>query len=363
MGIDISASPKEQLIANLRETIKSVENRIKENESIISQNQLEVDRLQQQNVSLSTQLKRVEDSFSTLPREDIRAVYEKALDFRSRLVTMRSQLEKLQVAQTYLVEYRDKLEEVLASLGGVEMARLGPGAGEVTGYQIPLSGQQVIRLVEAQELELKRLATALHDGPVQSLNNFILQAEICRHWFDRDPDNARNELNNLKSSASVVFNKTREYIFELRPMMLDDLGLVATIKRHVENYSQKYSDKKFQFQMTGPGDVRRFPAHVETMMFRSFQLLLNTALGALKARSVALKLDIDDSRLFGTVEDDGRSIDLETELDPGQSDSDLRSLIDLQERLEMLGGTLQVYPNAAGGNVIEIHLPYERGES
>jgi nitrate/nitrite-specific signal transduction histidine kinase len=60
----------------------------------------------------------------------------------------------------------------------------------------------------------------MHDGPAQSLTNFILQAEICQRLFDRNPDRAAEELNNLKTVASGTFQKIRDFIFDLRPMML-----------------------------------------------------------------------------------------------------------------------------------------------
>jgi two-component system sensor histidine kinase DegS len=79
----------------------------------------------------------------------------------------------------------------------------------------------------------------MHDGPAQSLTNFILQAEICQRLFDRNPERAAEELDNLKTAASVTFQKVRDFIFDLRPMMLDDLGVVPTVRRYVDSFKEK----------------------------------------------------------------------------------------------------------------------------
>ena len=75
----------------------------------------------------------------------------------------------------------------------------------------------IVGIINAQEEERKRLSRVMHDGPAQSLTNFILQAEICQRLFDRDPDRAAVELDNLKTNASRTFQKIRDFIFDLTP--------------------------------------------------------------------------------------------------------------------------------------------------
>ena len=79
----------------------------------------------------------------------------------------------------------------------------------------------------------------MHDGPAQALSNFILQTEIAMRLFDIDQEKARQELITLKNSATSAFQQVRDFVFELRPMMLDDLGLVPTLKRYVEAFKEQ----------------------------------------------------------------------------------------------------------------------------
>ncbi len=90
--MDMEQNPKERLTVEMRAKIQSVESRLKENESIINQNELEVKRLEQQNSHVIALINRVQDNFDSIPREDIRSAYEKALELRSRLASMRNQL-------------------------------------------------------------------------------------------------------------------------------------------------------------------------------------------------------------------------------------------------------------------------------
>jgi two-component system sensor histidine kinase DegS len=94
-------------------------------------------------------------------------------------------------------------------------------------------------LVNAQETERQRLSRQMHDGPAQALSNFILQTEIAMRLMDVDAGQAREELNSLKASAMGTFQKVRNFIFELRPMMLDDLGLAPTIRRYADAFKEQ----------------------------------------------------------------------------------------------------------------------------
>src|SRR5438105_10908037 len=115
----------------------------------------------------------------------------------------------------------------------------------------------------------------MHDGPAQSLTNFILQAEICQRLLDRNPDRANKELGNLKTAASTTFQKVRDFIFDLRPMMLDDLGLAPTVRRYVDAFAEK-SNIETRLSIIGE-ERRRMESHTEVMMFRSVQELLGYA--------------------------------------------------------------------------------------
>ncbi|MFP4321193.1 MAG: histidine kinase [Anaerolineales bacterium] len=357
-------SPKQQLVQEIKDRLESIQRRLDETETSIEQHELEVKRINQRNLNVSAQLQRVEDNFDSIPRSDIRVAYEDTLETQKRLVTFNIQLDGLRETYKHLEEQKRLLEFVLNMLGEVTLDQLGTGGDDLggNGKRSGLANEQIVRIVEAQEAERKRLANALHDGPAQSLTNFILQAEICQRLFDRDPDSASHELVNLKTAASISFQKIRDFIFELRPMMLDDLGLIATMRRHIENYNEKLDNVDIEFSLTGA--ERRLPNHVEVMMFRGLQVLISNSLDILNATDISVRMDIDMGRVKGTVEDNGRHFDVDVVLDRSQGDDPLQNLLDLRERIEMIGGTLSIYseekqPNEdIRANSVEIAMPF-----
>jgi len=87
-----------------------------------------------------------------------------------------------------------------------------------------------IRIIKAQEEERQRVAREIHDGPAQSMSNIVLKAEICERLVDSDPEKAKDELRTLKSVVRDTLRDVRKIIYDLRPMSLDDLGLIPTLQ-------------------------------------------------------------------------------------------------------------------------------------
>ena len=85
--------------------------------------------------------------------------------------------------------------------------------------------QVTVRVIEAQEDERLRVSRQIHDGPAQTMTNLVLRAEICERLLDMDPLRAKTELSGLKSAVNTTLQEPRRFIFDLRPMILDDLGL------------------------------------------------------------------------------------------------------------------------------------------
>jgi two-component system sensor histidine kinase DegS len=282
------------------------------------------------------------------------------MDAKSRLVGMQGQLEKLKSNQDELRHFEELLGRLLQLVQGVAPDQLpAPGSagrvGSPGGEGGKPSTPTIVRVVEAQESERQRLARQMHDGPAQSLTNFILQAEICQRLFNRDPARAEEELGNLKTAASSTFQKVRDFIFDLRPMMLDDLGLIPTIRRYVEAFQEKTN---IVTQLNILGDERRLAGHIEVMMFRCIQELMSNARDNLGAKTITIVMDVGPEWLKATVEHDGRGFDPEQVLSDESRDNPL-GLRTLKERLELVGGSLDMQSAPDDVSRFVILLPAE----
>jgi two-component system sensor histidine kinase DegS len=351
--MDGSSDPKQEIVGVITDEMKRIKDRLQEIKAQIDQTQQVVDREQHRNADIATELSMIQENFDTVPRQDIRSKYDEAMDARFRLATMRGQLEKFQDNRTTLEKQQTLLSNLLGRLQGVGAIA---AAEEPTESSAPKATMNIVRIVQAQEEERQRLARQMHDGPAQSLTNFILQTEICQRLFDRDPERAAEELNNLKSTASVTFQKVRDFIFDLRPMMLDDLGVVPTVRRYVDSFREK-NDVEVKLDILG--DERRLETHREVLIFRATQELMAQARDYATANSISIRLDMTSNTIKIQVVDNGRGFDAESifRSDEPTAEPRVQSLITLKEKFELVGGSFSAQSSETDGTTIRLELP------
>ena len=206
--------------------------------------------------------------------------------------------------------------------------------------------------LRAQEQERQRLVRQLHDGPAQSLTNLILQAEICERVFDSDAKRARSELSDLKTAVTATFQKVRDYMFDLRPMMLDDLGLIPTLRRYVDNFNEKSGVPAV---LTITGSERRFTPYKEVVIFRVVQELLANVRVHAHATRVQVLLDVGEDAVQTVVEDNGSGFNVAEVMNAPQQKG--LGLSMLRERIAMLGGDLKIESAVGRGTKVTLQLP------
>ncbi|MCC7130794.1 MAG: hypothetical protein B6D39_02670 [Anaerolineae bacterium UTCFX2] len=329
---------KEQIRTDLEQRKRD----LKEISLMLEQSQIEMNKLTQRNASITAHLQQVQSQFETMPREDIRMAYNSALDAQQRLFVMRGQVEKLQSDQNHLSEHITLMERIHDAMeGGLIGGPSGRGDGS--------AAKEVEMLIQAQEGERLRLSRQMHDGPAQALSNFILQTEIAMRLFDLDAVKAKAELENLKLAATSTFQKVRDYIFELRPMMLDDLGLVPTLKRYVDIVRD---ETRIDVRLLLTGKERRLEAYQEVMIFRAIQELLYNTTRHAQANSAKVQLDIGESAVKVVVDDDGRGYDTAI-IDQGGG----MGLKVIRDRVEMMGGKVEIDSVIGQGSRAIFELP------
>jgi two-component system sensor histidine kinase DegS len=255
---------------------------------------------------------------------------------------MRGQLEKLQGDQAHLERYKGMLERLKNAVK----------TGGVNGGKSDRGGiSSVEMLVNVQEAERQRLSRQMHDGPAQALSNFILQTEIAMRLFDVDAAQARDELGNLKIAAMSTFQKVRNFIFELRPMMLDDLGLAPTILRYADMFKEQAG---VEVSVTITGSERRMEPYVEVMIFRAMQELLSNAVHQNQANLVKIQLDMGNTLVKFSMDDNGKGFDT----DSLGKEANLGLKL-IKERTEMLGGAFEINSSPGKGARVTLSIPVQ----
>jgi two-component system, NarL family, sensor histidine kinase DegS len=292
---------------------------------MIEQSQGELAKLTQRNAAISSHLQQVQKQGAGV--EEMKMAYDSALDAQQRLFVMRGQLEKLQNDKAHLEKYMGILEKAISTTG---LSASSPVP--TTSSKSQMAGIEMI--VNAQEAERQRLSRQMHDGPAQALSNFILQTEIAMRLLDVDSAQAKNELGDLKTSAMSTFQKVRNFIFELRPMMLDDLGLIPTLRKYADAFKEQTG---LDVNVNVTGAERRLESYLEVMVFRAVQELLGNAARHSQATMVKVQVDLGNDVLRISVDDNGRGFDPET-----LKDSTNLGLKLIRERAEMLGGSFEI---------------------
>lgn len=333
----------DQFIERTKTEYDRTQNELREIDVLIKQSSAEVDRLTQRNTQITNHVRQLK--IDTAPREDIKDGYETWLNIQQRLFTMRGQLDKLQSDQRYLQRMLENQEQVL-SMSGFRTA----GSDSQAAESQKASG--VVKVIQTEEAARQNLVRRMHDGPASSLSNFILQVEICERLFDSDPQRARSELKVLKDAAAATFSKVKDFIFELRPMMLDDLGVIPTLR----SYTNSLQDKSgLDITLTVTGSEGRLESHIEVTIFRAVQQLVNLARSHGQATQIGIMMDLTLDRISVVVEDNGQGFELsELEVNTDQRLEDLKTL---QERLLMLNSELNLQSGIGQGTRADFSIP------
>jgi two-component system NarL family sensor kinase len=203
-------------------------------------------------------------------------------------------------------------------------------------------------VVDSQEAERARLSRDLHDGISQWLVSIKLQIEAGVIRLAGNPEQqqqARASFERTAEELNKVLGEVRRISHDLRPTLLDDLGLAAALEHLAEEFSQ-HSGTPVAF--ASRGKVERLPQVVGTVLFRIAQEALTNIERHAGAHRISLSLERRRHELALAIEDDGAGFDTEDVAVHPQRGIGLRNMM---ERLDAIGGTLQITSSAAGTTV------------
>jgi len=311
----------------------------------------------------------VNRDFSRYSQEELARAYQQADDLRVKLAVKREQ-------ESYLIKRRNDLEiRIKDSLKTLEKAdNLIGNVGIALQYlcsDLKDVGEQLdnlqqkqylgLRIIEAQEEERKRVAREIHDGPAQSISNAVIKAEICEKLMEKNIADARTELQNLKKVMRDSLQEIRKIIYNLRPMALDDLGLLPTLERYVISFKETTGiDVTFKYR--GIDDAIK-PA-ISLTVFRIVQEALNNILKHAKSKTACIILEKVDKKLVIIIYDNGVGFNQESIKAANSDLSGGFGLISMKERVALLEGEISIVSEEMKGTRINIHIPLiDEGEA
>jgi two-component system sensor histidine kinase UhpB len=209
------------------------------------------------------------------------------------------------------------------------------------------------RATSAQEEERRRIARNLHDDTSQSLSSLIINLERLEGELPQQAAHLKPALQQARRVATQTLDELRNIIFDLRPAMLDDLGLVPAVRWYART---KLGEMGIRVDFQIPDESLRLPAHLETELFRMAQEGLNNIARHAQAQRVIVRLTRAPDFVCLELEDDGRGFDVVQA--SGQALPSKRlGLLGIQERVSLVGGDLTITSSPGEGTLLRVCIP------
>lgn len=322
----------------------------------------ENDMLEVQVKQARARLAEVSQNFHVYSEEQVHQAYNAANTFQIRQSVVQSE-EKL------LRERRDDLERRMRGLlDTIEKAdQLVNQVNVVLNYltedlkdvgpalkNAKMKENFAIRVIEAQEEERKRISREVHDGPAQMLANVLLRTDlITRSYDEKGVERAIQELRDLKGMVRDTLHEVRRIIYDLRPMALDDLGIVPTLKKYL-NSVQDYNEGTY-IEFSSRGEDRRMPMNYETAIFRLVQEGVNNAIKHGSAKEIRVNFEWLKENVNISIKDNGTGFDM------ALTKQNSFGIVGMKERIDLLDGTMDIQSEIGQGTRIMFIIPIKKG--
>ena len=351
---EIAESARQELLS-LRQELERVKKETSETIDKVDELELEYRRARMRLVEVSKDFIRYKEA-------DIKSAYEKAtriqldlLMYREKEMYLKARRDELQ-QRIKGVEVSVERAETISSQINVVLEYLSGDLNQVTRILESAKNRQLIglKIILAQEEERKRMAREIHDGPAQSLANLVLRTEIAeRMLVKQEFQLVQEELMELKSQVRSGLEEIRKIIFNLRPMALDDLGLVPTLRKFVQDFEEK---TKIRAVFETAGRELRMPSAMEAAVYRLVQEAFSNALKHASPTFVSLEMTFYPKRVMIVIKDNGVGFDVEQTMARSKKNSHY-GLIGMGERVELLNGKMDIESARGQGTKITISIP------
>ncbi|MEW9502273.1 sensor histidine kinase [Jeotgalibacillus marinus] len=317
-----------------------------------------VDDLERRSRFARTRLAEVSHHFKDFSEEQVRQAYETAHDLQMKLSVNRQEEKQLRDRRDDLerrlqsmLETIERAENLVTQISVVltylnsDLKQMGAALRDAKQKQ-----EFGIQIIEAQEEERKRLSREIHDGPAQMMANVLIRSDLIeRVYKDKGAEQACIEIGNLKKMVRSTLSEVRRIIYDLRPMALDDLGLIPTLRKYLNSFEEYSNGTKLSFVQIGE-EFRLNPKY-EVSLFRLIQESVQNALKHAHAKEITVKIESRRDRIVVVIKDNGKGFDA------SQKKVGSFGLIGMRERVKLLAAEMSVNSKPGSGTIIMIQVP------
>jgi two-component system, NarL family, sensor histidine kinase DegS len=310
-----------------------------------------------------SRLAEVSQRFGEFKEADIRKVYEKANEIQFALSTVEYQERQLR-------DRREEIERRILSLKGTteKAEKLAGQVSVVLNYltgDLQSVGELIadarqkqelgLKIIEAQEEERRRLSREIHDGPAQLLAHVLLGSELIERMYrDKGPEETKKEIRRFRELVRNALFDVRRIIYDLRPMSLDDLGLLPTVEKYLKRVEEQYPNLGISFRSIG--EVGRLPGKLEVALFRLVQEGVQNACKHSGGTSIRVIIEAQEDKMVLLMKDNGKGFK------PGTRSENSFGILGMKERVEILEGRIDIHSDPNEGTTIVAQIPLKKEE-
>lgn len=324
----------------------------------------EVDYLEK--LDKSMRIKLVEESKYILnsTQESFKKTYEDALEIRVKYITKQSEEKELilrrDVLERSLKGHYLSIEEADSAVNQINIA-LGYLEGNVLdGLKEDDENSRMIneiKILENQEIERRRIAREIHDGPAQYIANAMMRIDFCKVVVKKDLEKGIKELDDVKGNVKMALKEVRGIIYDLRPLSLEERGLIEAIKEMINVVSSENNIEINSFIEEFQGEVDKI---IQIAAYRIVQEILNNIKKHSEAKRVDLRINYIKDYICIFLQDNGIGFNVKETLSNIKSKGNCYGLLGIYERVKSLGGRIEIKSSPNEGTTYKIKLPIDR---
>ncbi|GAA4873935.1 two-component sensor histidine kinase DegS [Paenibacillus vulneris] len=364
-AIDVMESSKYQIFEiceNVRSERSALNNELQEVMDETRKTIDMVDHIELEYRRARIRLTEVSRDFKRFKEDDIRTAYEFATQMQTQLAMYREKELHLKARRDDLakriknVDKQLERAEAVVSQVNVVLEYLSGDLNQVTRLLESAKNRQLLglKIILAQEEERKRIAREIHDGLAQTMANVVLRTEIAERMLTKQAyASVKEELVDLKGQVRGGIEEVRKIIFNLRPMALDDLGLIPALRKFVQDFEEK---SKINTQFEFSGKETRLPSGMEVAIYRLVQEAFSNVVKHAQASHVSLEVTYRQQMVKITVSDNGVGFlvdSVEKKIEKGSH----YGIIGMRERVELLEGRMELTSTKGAGTKVSMLIP------
>lgn len=354
-----------EIYESTKAEVEECRRNLDEIKKMTKQMQDEVDMYAEQEQRERQKLIRVSANFSSYSEDKIREVYEAVKNVQLQLgiakekeYQYRKQRDRMELQLRHLEKTLRTAEQLATKLGTVMSYMTSHLSNMVTKMEVASKNKFLgVQIIKAQEEERLRVSREIHDGPAQLMTNLIYQTSVCERLVDMKPDEAKQGLQELRRQMRGCLTEVRQIIFDMRPMSLDELGLVPAMKQLVNRLDDR---GLLKVDLQVDGKEHPLEKHVEVCLYRIIQEALTNICRHANTTTAKIRMLFAPDHLALAIADEGDGFDMnqmKEERRQGVGDGHF-GLIGMEERAGIIGANITVLSAPGSGTKVHIKLPY-----